>query len=144
MPNTATIYLPRSTWVHIRALTNALFEQQVILNYENGTQTTLVGNGEHDHVLPNGDFAITTPANSQSPLGYRVLVTVNTMVNGHWQPSQVLQGAQSIMYYNLAMVVSEDYVDQDWNDAVVQFTWWVPPSSRDPRDFRPPGGREAV
>jgi hypothetical protein len=28
------------------------------------------------------------------------------------------------------MVISEDYVDLDWNDAVAQFSWWVPPSAR--------------
>jgi hypothetical protein len=27
------------------------------------------------------------------------------------------------------------YVDNDWNDAVVQFSWWVPPTLRDPQDL---------
>jgi len=35
-----------------------------------------------------------------------------------------------VVYYWLAMVISEDYLDNDWNDAVVQFSWWVPGTSR--------------
>jgi hypothetical protein len=39
------------------------------------------------------------------------------------------------MSYSIAMVVSEDYLDNDWNDAVVQFSWWLPPSARNVADL---------
>jgi hypothetical protein len=34
------------------------------------------------------------------------------------------------MYYTLALVISEDYVDNDWNDGVVMFSWWDSPTVR--------------
>lgn len=135
MPSSATVYLPLSTWVHVRAIVNAAFTQRVTITPETGNPVVLQGSGEHDTVLPNGDYGFTTPSSSSSPLGYRMVVTVQSSSGSGFQPSQVLQGLQSIMYYNLAMVVSEDYVDQDWNDAVVMFSWWVPPSARDVRDL---------
>jgi hypothetical protein len=136
MPDRATVYLPLSTWVHVRAITNAQFTQRVTIEEENGTRTVLTGSGERDTLMPSGDFGLTTPARSASSLGYRVTVRVESSSRGGvFQPSQVSQGACSVMYYNLSMVVSEDYVDQDWNDAVIEFSWWIPPAQRDPRDL---------
>jgi hypothetical protein len=130
--NSATIYLPLSTWVNVRCFTNAGFLQQVIIIEENGANHTVTGNGEHDAPMPNGNFSIQTPATSKKPLGYAVTVTANSSQDGGrtWQPSSVSQGSCSVMYYSLAMVVSEDYIDNDWNDSVAQFTWWVPPTGR--------------
>lgn len=136
MPGSAVVYLPLSTWVDVRAFTNASFSQKVTILQENGTQTVLTGSGEHDTPMPGGNFGITTPATSASSMGYRVTVTVQSQQpNGQWQDSNVSQGGCNVMYYSLAMVVSEDYVDQDWNDAVVQFSWWVPPPTRNPDDY---------
>ncbi len=39
------------------------------------------------------------------------------------------------MYYNLILVVSEDYIDNDWNDAAVTLTWWVPSQTRSLSEF---------
>lgn len=134
MPDTSTIYLPVSTAIHVRAFTNAGFTQKVTITQENGTVTTLEGSGERDHPMPNGDFWFNTPASTNSPLGYKVTIEVQSYYNNAWQPSQVSSASCGVMYYSLAMVVSEDYVDNDWNDGVVQFTWWTPPTSRNPED----------
>jgi hypothetical protein len=131
MPNTATIYLPLSTYVSVACFTNASFNQRVTITPETGSATVLVGSGEHNTPMPNGSFSITTPSSSSSPLGYRITVSVESyQPNNQWAPSQVSQGSCSVMYYSLAMVVSEDYVDNDWNDAVAQFSWWIPPAPR--------------
>lgn len=130
MPASTNIYLPLNTYVSVRAFTNAAFLQQVTILQEDGTQTVLTGSGEHDTPMPNGDFAIQTPGSSTNPMGYKITVSVQSDHGGTWVPSSVSQGSCSVMYYHLAMVVSEDYLDQDWNDAVVQFTWWVPPDAR--------------
>lgn len=136
MPDTATVYLPLNTWVHVQACTNAGFNQRVTITQENGTITTLIGTGEHDTPMPNGNFGLTTPNQSGSPLGYRVTVMIESSNSGgQYQPSQVFSGSCGVMYYSLLMVVSEDYVDQDWNDAVVQFTWWTPPQMRTEADL---------
>ncbi|WP_431113331.1 fucose-binding lectin II [Variovorax paradoxus] len=131
MPNTATVYLPLNTFVSVACYTNASFQQQVTITPETGSPTVLTGSGEHNAPMPGGTFSLTTPSSSQSPYGYRMTVSVQSMQpNGQWAPSQVSQGSCAVMYYSLAMVVSEDYLDQDWNDAVVQFSWWIPPSAR--------------
>jgi len=131
MPNTATVYLPLDSFVSVAAFTNAGFAQRVTITPETGSPKVLVGSGEHNAPMPNGSYSFTTPSSSRSPLGFTVTVAVEAyQPNNQWQPSQVSQGSCSVMYYSLAMVVSEDYVDQDWNDAVVQFSWWIPPSGR--------------
>jgi Fucose-binding lectin II (PA-IIL) len=131
LPNTATIYLPLNTFVSVACFTNASFDQRVTITPETGNPSVLTGRGEHNAPMPGGSFSLTTSGTSRSPNGYRVVVSVESQQpNGRWEPSQVSQGSCSVMYYSLAMVVSEDYVDQDWNDAVVQFSWWAPPSAR--------------
>ncbi len=131
MPNTATIYLPLNTYVSVLSFTNAYFSQRVTITPEVGNQTVLTGSGEHNAPMPNGNFGLTTPGTSINPLGFKMTITVEAQQqNGQWAPSQVSQGSCSVMYYSLAMVVSEDYVDNDWNDAIVQFSYWLPPTNR--------------
>lgn len=136
MPDTTTVYLPINTWVHIQAFTNASFNQRVTITDEAGKSKVLTGTGEHDHPIPDGNYSFTTPSHSSSPLGWRMTVKVESFNNGSWQPSQVSSGSCGVQYYSLVMVVSEDYVDNDWNDAVVLFTWWTPPTSRNLDDLR--------
>lgn len=134
--DTVSLYLPLNTWVHVQAFTNAAFLQQVTITYEDGSSVVLTGSGEHDAPMPNGDFGFTTPSSSRSPLGWRTTVQVQSDHDGTWVPSKVQSGGCNVAtYYSLAMVVSEDYVDGDWNDAVVLFTWWTPPSLRDVADL---------
>lgn len=136
MPDRATVYLPVSTWISVQAYTNASFTQRVTLSAEDGTTKVLTGSGERNTPMPNGTYGFMTPATSRSPLGWTVIVKVESSNSGgQYQPSQVMLGSCTVMYFTLSMVVSEDWVDQDWNDAVVQFSWWVPPSVRDPRDL---------
>ena len=131
MPNIATIYLPLNTYVSVQCFTNAGFNQRVTITPEVGTATVLVGNGEHNAPMPNGTFSINTPGTSINQLGFRVTVAIESFQpNGQWAPSQVSQGSCSVMYYSLSMVTSEDFTDNDWNDAVAQFSWWAPPSTR--------------
>ncbi|HEX5493976.1 MAG TPA: fucose-binding lectin II [Mycobacteriales bacterium] len=146
--DSTVVYLPFNTTVMIRAFTNASFQQRVTLAPEQGNPIVFTGIGEND--TPIGNTSMRTPAQGTNPRGYQVTVTIETNPGTGWQPSSVGQGGSSIMYYNLTLVVSEDYVDQDWNDAVVTFTWWIPPSTRTLPDFdlaagpdRPGGERPA-
>lgn len=131
MPNVATIYLPLNTFVSVQCFTNARFQQRITIAPETGSATVLTGSGEHNAPMVGGNFSITTPGASVSPLGYKVTVSMeSSSATGEWSPSNVNQGICAVMYYWLALVVSEDYVDNDWNDGVVQFSWWLPPPSR--------------
>jgi len=130
MSQTSTIYLPLNTYVSVKCFANAAFIQKVTITEENGTVHTAQGSGEHDTPLTDGTFGIQTPATSSSPAGYRITVAVQNQQGGTWVDSAVMSGGCNVMYYNLKMVVSEDYIDDDWNDAVAIFTWWQPPTSR--------------
>lgn len=130
MSDSVNVYLPLNTYVSVRGFTNAAFLQQATVIQEDGTQTVMSGSGEHNAPMENGDFSIQTPDSSSSPAGYKVTITIESQQSGTWQPSSVTSGQISVMYYNTAVVVSEDYQDQDWNDAVVQFSWWTPPAFR--------------
>lgn len=136
MPDRATVYLPVSTWISVQAYTNAAFAQRVTITGEDGKDKVLTGSGEHNTPMPGGTYGFTTPPASRSPLGWSVVVRVESSGSGgEYRPSQVMLGSCTVMYYTMSLVVSEDYVDGDWNDAVVQFSWWVPPTLRDARDL---------
>lgn len=126
--NSQTVYLPLSASVYVYVYTNAAFSQQVTLTPEGGAPIVFTGSGEG--MTPIGTTTIATPGSSSNPRGFAVTVAVATYQGGAWQPSATMQGSCGIMYYQTVQVVSEDYVDQDWNDSVVQFCWWVPPSAR--------------
>ena len=128
MADSQTIYVPFSTYVSVRSFTNAAFMQRATVVEENGTRHQYEGNGEHDTPMPGGSFGIQTPASGSSPNGYQITITVKNYQGGGWKQSSVSQGGCSVMFYHLAMIVSEDYIDNDWNDCSVQFTWWIPPS----------------
>lgn len=139
MPDTINVYVPISSYISVRSFTNAGFTQRVTLTEENGTTHQYEGSGEHDTPMQGGNFGFTSPSSSQSPLGYRITVKVESYHDGAWQPSSVSSGSCSVMYYYLSMVVSEDYIDQDWNDTSVQFTWWIPPTLREASQARATG-----
>jgi hypothetical protein len=127
--NTTPVYLPHETWVNIHAFTNAAFEQHVIIEPEVGATINFTGSGEHDN--PIGQTGLQTPQTSEQPAGFRMSVSVESFADGKWSASAVAQSQLCRgWYYNLIMVVSEDYQDNDWNDAVVLFAWWTPPQQR--------------
>jgi len=126
--NVQTVYLPLSSAVYLYVYTNAAFTQQVTITPSDASPIVYQGSGEGMTLI--GQRVIQTPASSSNPRGYPVTVSVQTQQGGQWVPSSTMQGSSGIMYYQTVMVVSEDYVDQDWNDSVTQFCWWVPPTAR--------------
>ncbi len=127
--NTTIVYLPFSMWVNVHVFTNARFQQRVTIAPEGGKPIAFTGSGEQDH--PIGQTGIQTPASGKQSLGFPVAVTVESNHGGTWAPSAVAQSPPCLgWYYNLVMVVSEDYEDGDWNDSVALLTWWLPPKQR--------------
>ena len=130
MSNPISIYLPLNTYINVKGFTDSAFMQQVTIVDETGASHTMQGNGEHETPMQNGSYAFTTPSTSKDPAGFQLTITVQSQQGGQWVPSQVTSGKTSLMYYNMVLVVSEDYTDNDWNDAVVQFSWWTQPQYR--------------
>ncbi len=131
MADTGKIYLPLNTYVNVYGFTNAAFEQRITITEENGTIHTMTGQGEYNAPMQGGNFAIQTPGSSSDPsLGYQLSIQIESLQGGNWIPSKLISGMTSLMYFNMILVTSEDYSDQDWNDAVAQFCWWTPPNQR--------------
>ncbi|WP_461481220.1 fucose-binding lectin II [Porticoccus sp.] len=127
MSDSVAIYLPLNSYISVRGFTNAAFPQSVAIVDENGGSHEMSGSGEQDTPMQNGSYGFTTPSTAKNPGGFQVTVTVQSQQGGQWVPSQVTSGKTSLAYYNLVLVVSEDGADTDWNDAVVQFSWWTTP-----------------
>ncbi|EUB97567.1 Fucose-binding lectin II [Rhizobium sp. CF080] len=119
----ATILLPPSTNVFVTALTNAADLQKVTITVPGASPILWQGTGEGNHQI--GSTFVMTPSGSQD---VQATVDVQHSANGGntWQESALLPGGCSIGTMNLQVLLSEDQVDRDYNDAVVQFLWWVP------------------
>ena len=129
MSDQVTVYLPLNTQVYVQAFANASLNQQVTITQESGTSTTLTGSG-NNAPMTNSPFTIATPGQSESPLGYRVTVVIESANgSGQNQPSQVSSGSCGVKYYSLIAVAAAVNINSVWNDALVQFSWWTPPVS---------------
>lgn len=126
-----TFYLPFATTVYIYGYTNALYNQKIVATFENGTVLTMTGHGEGNVPTTPPSSTFTTPSTGQHLNGYQVTVQILNQQNGNWVLSQVA-GAGCSLGWTAAtyLVASEDWVDVDWNDAVLQFIWYNPPSVR--------------
>jgi hypothetical protein len=120
----ATILLPPSIKAYVTAITNAAYLQRITLTPpQGGTPTVWQGSGEGEHVI--GTLTLTTPPGSQD-LAYSVNAESSSNGGATWKQSALLPGGTTIGTLNIKVVLSEDGVDQDFNDAVLQIMWWAP------------------
>ena len=120
-----TLKLPPGTRIFATAFTNAAYLQKVVITPPAGAgdPITWQGTGEDNNQI--GQQFITTPAGSQD-LVYSVGAQYSSDNGATWQDSSLLPGGTTIGSMNIKVMLSEDHVDQDFNDAVVQFLWWDP------------------
>jgi Fucose-binding lectin II (PA-IIL) len=125
------LYLPFATTVYIYGYTNAAFSQKIVVTYENGQTLTMTGQGEGNRPTSPPTSVFTTPSSGSHLNGYQVTVAIFNQQSGKWVASQVA-GAGCSLGWTAAtyLVASEDWVDIDWNDAVLQFLWYNPPAVR--------------
>lgn len=125
------LYLPFATTVYIYGYTNAAYSQKIVATLENGNVITMTGQGEGNLPTSPPKAVITTPSTSSHLNGFQVKVEIFYQQQGQWVPSQTT-GAGCSLGLSAAtyLVVSEDWIDRDWNDAVLQFLWYNPPSVR--------------
>jgi fucose-binding lectin II (PA-IIL) len=126
-----TLYLPFATKVYIYGYTNAAYSQKIVSTFENGNVLTMSGQGEGNQPTNPAVSVLTTPSTGSHLNGYQVSVVISAQKGGSWVVSQ-LAGAGCSLGFTAAtyLVVSEDLVDADWNDGVLQFLWYNPPSVR--------------
>ena len=116
-----TIVLPPSTPVYVTAFTNAAFLQRITVTPPSGAPIVWTGTGENNNQI--GQTYINTPGGT-STISYQVNAENSSNNGASWNQSSLLPGGCTVGTMNIKVVLSEDHVDQDFNDSVVQFLWW--------------------
>lgn len=117
-----TIYLPGSTDIVVQGFTNAAYQQRITITPSAGSPVVFTGAGEGNH--PIGTMQFTTPPGPDVPL---VVSIASSQDGGHtWQPSDIYSDSCSVQALQVVVVVSEDLVDEDYNDAVCYVSWPQP------------------
>jgi hypothetical protein len=118
--SSTTIYLPLATDVVVKGFTNAADIQRITVTPSGGNPSVFQGTGEQN--TPIGSMHFTTPASGEQP---SVAIKIEYSGDGGntWQPSDIFTDSCSIEAYQLVVVVSEDHVDEDYNDAVCIISW---------------------
>ncbi|MGD3112406.1 hypothetical protein [Streptomyces sp. YGL11-2] len=129
-----TVWIPSSRGVEVRAFTNAWFRQYATLRFYYDGQSNpfdtwhLEGQGEGNKAMTgsqlNGCGIRWVAPHSQR---YKIEVHTQYLKNGSRHDHQTMPVSSTLGLFNISMVLSEDDADKDWNDAVLQFTWWTPP-----------------
>jgi hypothetical protein len=119
---TVTVYVPPSRDVVIKGFTNSAYLQRITLNTE-GVAQTLIGTGENNTLIGKAHF--TTPSKSDPNQLVPINVTIEYSSDGGatWKAPQVYSNSCSVQAYNLIVVATEDWVDQDFNDVIWMISW---------------------
>jgi hypothetical protein len=124
-----TLYLPFSTTVYVYGYTNAALQQKIVAVPESGATLTFTGAGEGNKPTSPATAIISTPSSGSHLNGFQIQVTISSYKNGSWVQSNIAGAGCSLgMTAATYLVCSEDLVDNDWNDAVLQFMWYNPPA----------------
>ncbi|MFB7666428.1 fucose-binding lectin II [Kitasatospora sp. NPDC056138] len=117
--NTAEINLPAGTQVIVKAKSNSRFTQKLaVTSKDGGADYLFTGNGEHNAVI--GQATITGVSQLQATFEYGD-------DGGAFRPSRLNSGGPyEIGSYNLMVIVAENGDDSDYNDAILEFSWYTP------------------
>jgi hypothetical protein len=122
------VYLPFETHVLAQAFCDSAGQQRATFTPKGGAPFAFAGIGAENTEI--GKRMIVTPAPEQGEVGFAVKVAIEH--GNPWVPSAMVQGRRySIAGYNIIGIASEDWVDEDWNDCTVLFTWSSPPVQAD-------------
>lgn len=130
--NSVSLLIPPSVKVFVESMSNGAFVQTVTLTPPSGTAAVFKGSGEgnvHMKLVTQG-FLTAAPSGGQpsftSPAaGGSYKVTIDNQQG----PSKVTGGKLAVQNpaggdFGLLWAISEDGADQDYNDAVVIFTYF--------------------
>lgn len=120
-----TVLLPPGKKIYLTVFTDAAYLQKITVTPPAGAGNpyTVQGSGENNHVIGSENF--TTPSGTQN-LSYEVNIVYSSNNGGSWNQSSLISGETVVGSMNMQIVLSEDHVDNDYNDCVAQFVWWEP------------------
>ncbi|MDC0711850.1 fucose-binding lectin II [Stigmatella sp. ncwal1] len=119
--NVAEIVLPTSAKVHVKAKTNSKNTQRIALKDKSGDVDLLFsGTGEGNSII--GDATFTGDSNSVLNATFEY-----SEGSGVFKPAKLNTGGPyEIGQYNLMIVVAENGDDSDYNDSILEFSWYTP------------------
>ncbi|MFF2117053.1 fucose-binding lectin II [Kitasatospora sp. NPDC058184] len=117
--NTAEISLPAGAQVTVKAKTNSSNVQKVQLTSKDGVvDLAFSGTGERNAVI--GQQTITGQAGLTATFEF-------ASAEGDFRPSKLNSGGPyEIGAYNLMVLVAENGDDADYNDTILEFSWYTP------------------
>mgnify|MGYP001422086150 CR=1 FL=1 len=128
---------PPNTTIYVQSLANAALTQTVTIAPPSGTSAVFSGSGEGNVSMKLTAQGFLSPGSTGGQPFFKTgsgssayTVTIKSS-NGaeNVQYSQSTSSWSSGATANVLMVVGEDATDQDFNDAVVLFTWFTPAQS---------------
>jgi hypothetical protein len=138
MATSVKLSFPSTAKVFVQAFSNASFNQEVTIQPPSGAAARFAGNSENNAaqklitqgfltVNAGGQPSFVVPGGAGGTAAYTISVTANG------KPSLVMGNLNSIVTPSsgqilMGIVSSEDSSDKDWNDSVVIFTSYLPPS----------------
>jgi len=123
-PYLPVINLPANLAISVNAFTNAMYSQRLVVtpnNYNGLLQWSGSGEGNAP-IATNAPF--TVPGNSGV---VQTLVSIDYSEDGsNWGHSNISPPSQcAVRRFNQVIFVSEDSIDNDWNDMTALFSWWT-------------------
>ena len=123
MANSVIVDVPTSKDVVIKGFTNAAYLQRISLNVEGIGQFALTGTGENNTPIGSQHFTTPPTGGPDGQIGIEVTIEYSSDGGNTWQAPDVYTDSCTVQAYNLIVVVSEDMVDQDYNDAICMISW---------------------
>ncbi|HEY0835246.1 MAG TPA: hypothetical protein VGE72_15180 [Azospirillum sp.] len=115
--------VPGSGFIQARCVTNAGYTERVTVTVDGGQTYCWKGTGEEDILLYDG--AIAVPGTAGNSANLWVLMEYSDESGNTWYPSKMPPvGAYSYLMWNQRLLLSEDYDDNDYNDAALLLQWW--------------------
>ncbi|WP_405188772.1 fucose-binding lectin II [Streptomyces anulatus] len=118
--NKAEVWLPAGVTVHVKVKTNSKATQKVALTSKDGTvDHEFSGAGEKNMVI--GETTITPGADSPFNAVFEYSGDDNVL-----KPSKLnCGGPYDIGNFHMVLVVAENGDDEDFNDTVLEFSWFA-------------------
>lgn len=123
MGNTVSVVVPTSKDVVVKGFTNAAYTQRITLKVEGVGSYVLTGSGENNHPIGTRHFTTPSEGGPDGAISIDVTVEYSPDGGGKWQAPDVYTDSCTVQAYNMIIAVSEDRVDQDYNDAICMISW---------------------
>lgn len=116
--------VPPAWPLRLEGRTNALRLQRATLVLDEGPVLSWEGVGEHDRSFIDAALATPLPLPATPAVHGVALIDSSADKGESWQWSKITAGHASVGSFHQVTILSEDEQDRDWNDCVIQVSWW--------------------